>query len=397
MSKNRMLHLINWSYILKLFLALMTILFVCEVLIYYIVLLKCSWPQLNDALADSSVKLTANYKPVKAMILADTHLLGWKRGHWFDKLRREWQMHRSFQTVMTIHNPDIVFFLGDIFDEGQWADAMEFRHYVQRFHVLFQVPEKTQVFVVAGNHDIGFHYVTNQHLNSRFTDAFAAPAVKSVVIEGNIFIMINSIAMEGDKCSLCGPAEKKLKELSKLLHCDHMKSRKCKTITGAPNNSRPILFLHMPLFRKSEAVCTEIDSVPPELKYIPNNEKWECLSKNATNKLLKWLEPRLVLDGHVHHSCHLLHPGAVPEWTVASFSWRNKNNPSFLLVVNLSPATITPNNFAVSKCYMPQESTVITLYVISSLGLLLWIVATRRRICRSSSYIYYAFKTKCLV
>ena len=38
---------------------------------------------------------------LRAMFLADTHLLGRRQGHWFDKLRREWQMHRAFQTAMT--------------------------------------------------------------------------------------------------------------------------------------------------------------------------------------------------------------------------------------------------------------------------------------------------------
>jgi len=47
---------------------------------------------------------------------------------------------------------------GDLFDEGQWCSAEEFSYYVNRFHRLFAVPEGTQMHVVAGNHDIGFHY-----------------------------------------------------------------------------------------------------------------------------------------------------------------------------------------------------------------------------------------------
>lgn len=46
------------------------------------------------------------------MVLADTHLLASREGHWFDKWRREWQMHRAFQTAMTLHKPDVVFVLG---------------------------------------------------------------------------------------------------------------------------------------------------------------------------------------------------------------------------------------------------------------------------------------------
>jgi hypothetical protein len=50
----------------------------CEFLVYYLVLWRCSLPA----------------GPLSAMVLADTHLLGARNGHWFDKLRREWQMHR---------------------------------------------------------------------------------------------------------------------------------------------------------------------------------------------------------------------------------------------------------------------------------------------------------------
>lgn len=106
---------------------------------------KCNWPsQLNDS--------------VKAMILADTHLLGPFKGHWLDKLRREWQMYRTFQSAITIHQPDVVFILGDIFDEGQWVDDTYFQAYVHRFQILFRTSDQIPVYSAIGNHDVGFHY-----------------------------------------------------------------------------------------------------------------------------------------------------------------------------------------------------------------------------------------------
>jgi len=38
--------------------------------------------------------------------------LGPFRGHWFDKLRREWQMSTAFVRAEYLHSPDLVFFLG---------------------------------------------------------------------------------------------------------------------------------------------------------------------------------------------------------------------------------------------------------------------------------------------
>ena len=75
-------------------------LFFNEFLIYCLVLSSCGYPAVPHG------------SNLGAMILADTHLLGARNGHWFDKLRREWQMHRTFQTAQTIFRPEHVFFLG---------------------------------------------------------------------------------------------------------------------------------------------------------------------------------------------------------------------------------------------------------------------------------------------
>lgn len=107
--------------------------------------LQCKWP----------AKLEY---PVKAMLLADTHLLGPFKGHWYDKLRREWQMFRAFQASISLHQPDVVFILGDVFDEGQWVNDDEFNRYLMRFHRIFHTPDHIKVYSVVGNHDVGFHY-----------------------------------------------------------------------------------------------------------------------------------------------------------------------------------------------------------------------------------------------
>lgn len=107
--------------------------------------MQCKWPGQLQA-------------PVRAMLIADTHLLGPYRGHWFDKLRREWQMHRTFQTAMTIFHPDIVFILGDVFDEGDIVNQKDFRRYVVRFKRLFRPPSNVEMYSIIGNHDAGFHY-----------------------------------------------------------------------------------------------------------------------------------------------------------------------------------------------------------------------------------------------
>lgn len=79
--------MIIWRKVLILFALAGALLVYNEYLMYYFVLLQCSWPQLDSSKADSSI-VDSGSQPVRAMFIADTHLLGSREGHWFDRLRR---------------------------------------------------------------------------------------------------------------------------------------------------------------------------------------------------------------------------------------------------------------------------------------------------------------------
>ena len=219
----------------------------CEVLIYYLVLLGCSWPQLSKLEQDFTIKPPNDIhrKPLHVMLIADTHLLGSREGHWFDKLRREWQMYRSFQSARFLFEPHVVIFLGDVTDEGKWCSDQEWETTVQRFHSLFSVPSDTKLYVLAGNHDVGFHYdVSDGHLK-RFEQSFQAPYVRLITIDDDQvhFILINSMAFEGDQCRLCARAEQELQSVVNEL-----------SQSGAW--TKPVLLSHFPLYRVSDANCS---------------------------------------------------------------------------------------------------------------------------------------------
>jgi len=314
-----------------------------EFLIYYLVLWQCNYPLQS---ATTSTRAT-----VTAMVLADTHLLGPRNGHWFDKLRREWQMHRAFQTSMTYFQPETVFFLGDLFDEGQWSSEAEFNVYLHRFRSLFHVDSRvTQVFVMAGNHDIGFHYVASSypHLDLRFKTALKTKTVQKVVVKNVTFVTINSMAFEGDGCSMCQRAAKAVRKLGTSLR---------EQSDGNNQVVKPILMSHFPLYRVSDSHCDEVDEAPEEEKEVEFREKWDCISKESSEFLLEELQPRLVLSGHTHNGCKTNH-GNVTEWTLTSFSWRNKKNPSFLL------GKFSNDSVHLEKCQMPDENTVFNVYII---------------------------------
>ncbi|CAL7935914.1 unnamed protein product [Xylocopa violacea] len=344
-------------YVIEIAVALTCVLLFCEYILTYIILKQCYWPALDPNKVDVTIPPPdPDEAPIRAMFISDTHLLGPKRGHWFDKLKREFQMYRAFQTLITLHRPELIFILGDLFDEGEWSDPAEFEEYLRRFHALFAVPKDMYLHVVAGNHDIGFHYATTPYLSQRFEDSFKAQSVTIISFKGNYFVLLNSIAMEGDGCFLCRPMELGLKKISSYLNCTKDMKSNCNKTSTITRYSRPIILQHYPMYRESDAICNEPDQAPDEIKNIKFRERWECLSKEASGQLLDIMNPRLVVNGHTHHGCTRLHRKDILEYTIPSFNWRNKDNPSILLGI------FTPNNFSVAKCYMPVESTEIDLY-----------------------------------
>uniref|UniRef100_A0A2K5VX42 Metallophosphoesterase 1 n=1 Tax=Macaca fascicularis TaxID=9541 RepID=A0A2K5VX42_MACFA len=317
--------------LLKLIAVVFAVLLFCEFLIYYLAIFQCNWPEVKTTAYDGE---QASHEPVlKAMFLADTHLLGEFLGHWLDKLRREWQMERAFQTALWLLQPEVVFILGDVFDEGKWSTPEAWADDVERFQKMFRHPSHVQLKVVAGNHDIGFHYEMNTYKVERFEKVFSSERLFSW--KGINFVMVNSVAMNGDGCGICSEAEAELIEVSHRLNC----SRE-----------------HYPLYRRSDANCSGDDAAPPEERDIPFKENYDVLSREASQKLLWWLQPRLVLSGHTHSACEVHHGGRVPEFSVPSFSWRNRNNPSFIM------GSITPTDYALSKCYLPREDVVLVIY-----------------------------------
>ena len=345
--------------------------FYCEFLVYYLVLWQCHWPELASDRSHETV--------LRTFFIADTHLLGSRLGHWFDKLRREWQMHRSFVTASTFLQPDLTFFLGDLFDEGKWSSPQEFEETFQRFQSLFPTQNKA---VVIGNHDVGFHYDVTNYKRKRFYEAFGTDStgIRRFSVKNVHFVLVDSLAMHGDNCYFCAPAMKKVKNLAKELKC--MKTKECEVV-HQEDYSRPILLQHFPLFRKSDAECHSND--PDELQNPEEKSKefkaqWDCLSEESSKFLLEKIKPRLVLSGHTHHGCKILHSlkngRKVPEWSVASFSWRNRNNPVIVL------ATLTPDEFVLDKCFLPEENTILNIYFFGSVLIIVYALVTRRKFTR---------------
>ncbi|XP_069587138.1 metallophosphoesterase 1 isoform X4 [Ranitomeya imitator] len=206
-----------------------------------------------------------------------------------------------------------------------------------------------------------FRRMTTHKLN-RFEKAFNLTSGKVITRKGINFVLVNSVALEGDNCIICRAAEDQILEVSRQLNCSRKKNhpesaKKCRGVRLL-HPSAPILLQHYPLYRKSDSACTGEDSATHEEKKVLFKEKYDVLSQDASQKLLWLIQPRLILSGHTHSACRVLH-GSAPEISVPSFSWRNRNNPSFIM------GLITDENFSLEKCFLPTENTVIYIYCIA--------------------------------
>uniref|UniRef100_A0A2K5CP62 Metallophosphoesterase 1 n=1 Tax=Aotus nancymaae TaxID=37293 RepID=A0A2K5CP62_AOTNA len=280
-----------------LLLKLIACFYFCESVIYYLAIFWYNWPEVKTTAYDGE---QATCEPVlKAIFLSDTHLLG---------------KFPAFQIALWLLQPEVVFILGDVFDEGKrstpeaWADDAE------QFQKIFRHPRHVQLKVVAGNHNTGFHCAMNTYKVERSEKAFISERLLSW--KGIKFMMVNSMALKGDGCVICSEAEAELIEVSHKLNYS----------------------------RESDTNCSGEDAAPLEERNIPFKENYDVLSQETSQKLMWWLQPHLVLSGRTH-SLSLL-----------SFSWRNRNKPSFIM------GSTALTDYTLSKCYLPHEDVVLIIY-----------------------------------
>lgn len=166
----------------------------------------------------------------------------------------------------------------------------------------------------------------------RFEKSFNNTSNTIVTLRGVHFVMINSMTLDQDGCWFCREAENEIRSIARRLRCADDKTRQeCTHISDRLETySQPILLQHFPTYRESDVTCLEHDA--PVIENFRG--KWEVLSEEATDFLGDNLDPRVAFSGHSHHYCHSVNLLGIDEYTIASFSWRNKVNPSFLLVMS---------------------------------------------------------------
>jgi len=128
---------------------------------------------------------------------------------------------------------------------------------------------------------------------------------------------------------------------------------------------RPILLTHMPLHRAGEALCAQDEADVSDDAAYGYRDAYisgdDVLSEAVTRRVLEAVAPRFVLSGHTHRHCRspadpAVSPPRPEEVTVSTFSWRNRDDPSFVLL------EATATKVAAAKCVAPRESLVFRAY-----------------------------------
>ncbi|KAL9649892.1 hypothetical protein ABK040_011365 [Willaertia magna] len=212
-------------------------------------------------------------------------------------------MKKNIKSIykMNLQNLNCILFLGDLFDSGRILEDDEFQLELQRFFSIFglkqgedklylKLNENIPILVGSGNHDIGLygsHFKNFDFLEKRFLQNFKNNLNFNFLIENtNVeLIGLNTMYFSTIKNFL----DKILKQTEK-------------------ENTKFILFSHIPLFR--EKYCLNNEIINKQKKRIKSQYGvgyQNVVSESDTQYLLRKINPFIVLSGDDHEYCKIDH------------------------------------------------------------------------------------------
>lgn len=325
----------------------------CEVgYYYYLFNYSCKgWPE--PSLQNGSENYT------RVLVLADTHIMGPIKSVRLDKWRREWQMKQAYAISNRIYEPELVLFLGDIFDEASFSREETFEKNCDDFDRIFPIDKTRQDrVIIPGNHDVGFHdqMINYPYLLRRFQQKYKSTASLSLMVLKNFNVVLsNSMSFYNDSCPFCSQSIAELNIISDYLD----EKRKA---TGI-DYSAPLLLTHIPLYRLDDTRCEYPSSLQEKVKK-PNMEGEDVMHLTPSKLLVEKLKPRLILSGHTHMDCRTAHSYSdqmdqvVDELTISSYNHKYaEKRPSFLLM------SINSKEVYTRHCYLVEEWIIMIVYI----------------------------------
>ncbi|KAF0921407.1 hypothetical protein E2562_006975 [Oryza meyeriana var. granulata] len=349
---------------------------------YWAARLSCSWPSSSP----SSPPSPNNH--VKIAVVADPQLMdstslglplssiALQAAEFYTDLN----MRRSFQSVILPFKPDVLLFLGDQFDGGPYMSNEEWHGSLSRFKHIFSMNEhitnpNIPIYYLSGNHDIGYSAFHKIHpeVITRYEKEFQSRNYQFSA--GKVdFVVVDAQTLDGATES---------KERSSSWEF-------IKALSSGNKSNPKVLLTHIPLYRPNNSPCGPHRSSPVINQRVSSAAMDQgityqnYLSKETSDLLLSLLKPVLVLSGHDHDQCTIVHPtpfGSVTEHTLGTISWQQGNlYPSFMLL-SAGPklpanSTDIEHEVLTNLCFLPKQTHIYIWYifqfVVTILLLLLW-------------------------
>ncbi|XP_062215413.1 uncharacterized protein C630.12 isoform X3 [Phragmites australis] len=323
---------------------------------YWASYLACSWPSSSSSSSPPLMDSTSLGLPPSSIAL--------QAAEFYTDLN----MRRSFQSVILPFKPDVVLYLGDHFDGGPYMSNEEWQESLFRFKHIFSLNEQRikpqiPIYYLSGNHDIGysaFHSVHPEVL-SRYEKEFGSRNYQFSA--GKIdFVVVDAQTLDA--------GAKQSKERSSSWEF-------IKTLSPGNASNPKVLLTHIPLYRPDNTPCGPHRSSPvinQRISYAALDQGiiyQNYLSKETSDLLLSLLKPVLVLSGHDHDQCTVVHStplGPVTEHTLGTISWQQGNlYPSFMLLsagLKLSQnSTDVKNEVMTNLCFLPKQTHIYIWYI----------------------------------
>jgi hypothetical protein len=123
---------------------------------------------------------------LRLLLVADPQLIGDNDEPWYQESIAKWDSDRylenTYRLALAHTKPDVIIFLGDLFDEGLKASDEQFQGYYERFSKIFKLKQttsstnSTKILYISGDNDIGgeYHNDRSKKLDKRFESYFGS-------------------------------------------------------------------------------------------------------------------------------------------------------------------------------------------------------------------------------
>ncbi|KAG2734549.1 hypothetical protein G9P44_002555 [Scheffersomyces stipitis] len=268
-------------------------------------------------------------------------------------------LHRNYQYIQHVLDPDTTVFLGDLFDGGrEWKDIEWFKEY-QRFTKIFpsKVNRRT-ISSIPGNHDIGFEDI-DMHVLQRFS--MYNGELNQVIEMGNhSLVLVDTISYSSVDPEVRKEPLQFLSELNSHLN---------------PNYPR-IMLSHVPMYRDPNMQpCGPLRENQKPFPIAKGKQYQTVLEREPTNELLSIVRPVVAFAGDDHDYCDVriyyqsigkdgqtLVPTTVRDITVKSAAMSaGIKYPAIQLLSLYNPQDArsdleleSKSSFNTQMCYMPR-------------------------------------------